>query len=168
MLSSLAPLSGRPRRDNASGCGRAYAPRLAPFFAVAGLFLAQLETDRAGADPLFDGGRVSGPDLVRRIEVARSSALGSRENPVRVHMPAGQQAYLSRLRCGTGAPAEFARVGSFGAGPFGSIIDGYRIRCGGEERAGLMFLDMYHPEHREGSAPPGFTIVPPRPAGSRT
>lgn len=108
MLSSLAPLSGRPRRDNASGCGRAYAPRLAPFFAVAGLFLAQLETDRAGADPLFDGGRVSGPDLVRRIEAARSSALWSRENPVRVHMPAGQQAYLSRLRCGTGAPAEFA------------------------------------------------------------
>lgn len=54
------------------------------------------------------------------------------------------------------------RAGSFGPGPYTSIIDGYDVDCGaaapGQTR---VFLDMYHPGHREAAAVPGFTILPP-------
>jgi len=110
---------------------------------------------------LMSGGRAKGADLEARIGRAGRSPLGSRENPVRVSMPAGERAYLGRLRCADGAPPVFERAGSFGPGAFGSIIDGYDVSCaGGAPKPGMIFMDMYHPEHDETAAPPGFVLAP--------
>lgn len=107
------------------------------------------------------GGRVSGPDLAARIRKASAFPLGSRDNPVRVNMPTGQRAYLERLRCSNGVRPTYGRVGSFGAGAFGSIVDGYRLVCadGGQPAESLIYMDMYHADHYETAAPPGFTII---------
>lgn len=103
------------------------------------------------------------PDVnVAEVEArARVHPLGAEQNPIRAHMPGGQRAYLSRLRCSNGQPPQFARIGNFGVGVYGNIIDGYDVVCtGGEPARSTLFLDMYHPGHVERSAPPGFTIVP--------
>jgi hypothetical protein len=140
----------------------------APRLLAGALFATLVLAGECKAQSPIDGGRLSGPDLARRIEAAHAFPLGSRENPVRVDRPPGQRAYLSRLRCAGGGTPDFNRVGSFGSGPFGSIIDGYELRCAGEGRGSRIFLDMYHPEHREDAAPPGFTIAPPRLPGTPT
>lgn len=117
-------------------------------------------TAPTAADFLANMGRVSGPELARRITIASRSPLGTKENPVRVNMPAGQQAYLRRLRCSTGSAPTFNRVGNFGPGVYGSIIDGYNVVCPtGEPKTSMIYMDMYHPENDEKAAPPGFAIV---------
>ena len=118
-------------------------------------------TDDDFAAMLFSGGRVNGAELDRRIAEAVKHPLGSKENPVRVNMPPGQRAYLSRLRCSDGKAPVFERVGNFGPGVYDSIIDGYDVRClTGSPAQSMIFMDMYHPQHNETGAPAGFTIVP--------
>jgi hypothetical protein len=85
--------------------------------------------------------------------------LGSQQNPVRVGGPAGERAYLARLRCQDGRFPEFERTGSFGIGPWGYILDGYSVKCASGQEA-MVFMDMYHSTHREDRAVPGFTIEP--------
>ncbi len=111
---------------------------------------------------LLGGGRLKGAWLEAAIQKAAGYDLGSRENPVRVRMPKGQHAYLRRLRCADDAAPAFERTGSFGPGVFGSIIDGYRVLCAGGAEPGerTIFVDMYHPDHVETAAPPGFTFKP--------
>lgn len=110
---------------------------------------------------LFSGGRASPAEVARRAKAAEKHPLGSQQNPIRVNMPAGQRAYLSRLRCSDGQPPVFFRTGNFGPGVYGSIIDGYDVKCTGASPAqSMIFMDMYHPDHDEKAAPPGFTIVP--------
>ena len=105
-------------------------------------------------------GGVPADRAARVAATASAHPLGSRENPVRVNMPAGQRAYLYRLRCANGRIPTFERSGSFGPGPYGTIIDGYVVQCAGSQPANsLIFMDMYHPTHNETKAPPGFTIV---------
>lgn len=100
-------------------------------------------------------------DIAEAEARARPLPLGSEENPIRAEMPPGQRAYLSRLRCSDGRAPRFARIGSFGAGPYGNILDGYDVVCEGAEPARTtLYLDMYHPGHVEPMAPPGFTIAP--------
>lgn len=87
--------------------------------------------------------------------------LGSEQNPVRADMPAGQRAYLARLRCANGRGPTFSRIGSMGAGPYGSIVDAYSVNCAGSTPAqSVVHMDMYHAGHAEAAAVPGFTIVP--------
>ena len=132
------------------------------------------ETTSAGADDfaalLFSGGRVNGAELDKRIAEAVKHPLGAKENPARVNMPPGQRAYLARLRCSDGRAPVFERVGNFGPGVYGSIIDGYDVRClTGSPAQSMIYMDMYHPQHSETGAPPGFTIVPePLPGGGGT
>jgi hypothetical protein len=103
----------------------------------------------------------SGDELETLIAAAQAHPLGSKENPVRAEMPQGQRAYLGRLRCADGKRPKFERVGSFGAGVYGRIIDGYEVVCDDSEPAKTMiFMDMYHPGHAEAAAVPGFTIKP--------
>lgn len=87
-----------------------------------------------------------------------SGPLGAKTNPVRCESPRGERAYLSRLRCPDGERPTFARIGSFGPGPYGNIIDGYMVKCEGREEA-TVFMDMYHEGYVEKEAVPGFTIV---------
>jgi hypothetical protein len=82
--------------------------------------------------------------------------LGSKGNPVRSFMPAGEHAYLGRLQCPDGSTPAFRRQGSFGVGPYTTIIDGYEVSCGG--KSVVLYLDMYHPAYIERRAVPGFTI----------
>lgn len=105
------------------------------------------------------GGRVSGPELRARVAAAQAHPLGTRRNPVRAAGPGGQHAYLARLHCPDGPRPEYRRVGSFGSGPYESIVDGYAILCPGMPE-GLLYMDMYHPEHVEAQAPPGFRLAP--------
>lgn len=104
--------------------------------------------------------RYAGARLARAIADASNHPLGSTENPVRVYLPAGQRAYLTRLRCSDGQPPSFERLGNLGDGVFGSVIDNYEVKCdGGEPKQSFIIMDMYHPDHTETGAPPGFTIV---------
>jgi hypothetical protein len=94
--------------------------------------------------------------------IAAGPPLGSKENPVKSDMPPGESEYLMRLRCPGGEEPRFERVGSFGRGPSGSIIDGYDVRC--KDGGGMVFMDMYHPGYREMAAVPGFTALKDLPA----
>ena len=102
-----------------------------------------------------------GKKLAKLIEKAQAHPLGSKENPVRADMPGGQRAYLARLRCADGQPPAFFRVGNFGMGPYERIIDGYEVTCKDSTPEKVMiFIDMYHPGHKEPVAVEGFTIEP--------
>ena len=102
-----------------------------------------------------------GKALEALIAKARAHPLGSEKNPVRADMPGGQRAYLARLRCADGKRPDFFRVGSFGMGPYERIIDGYEVTCKDSGPAKTMiYMDMYHPGHREPAAVEGFTIEP--------
>lgn len=100
------------------------------------------------------------PDADQDPAIAAAAAfpLGSADNPVRVGGPEGEGAYLARLRCTDGAaPTIGARIDQ-GVGAFGSVVVSYRLACAGAEPVRLI-MDMYHEEHREDRAPPGFTIA---------
>src|SRR5687767_437810 len=87
-----------------------------------------------------------------------SGALGTKTNPVRCEDPKGERQYLSRLRCSDDSRPAFSRIGSFGLGPYGNIIDGYRVKCEKSDEV-TIFMDMYHEGYVEKEAVPGFTIV---------
>ena len=87
-----------------------------------------------------------------------SGALGTKTNPVRCEGPRGERQYLNRLRCPDEKAPKFSRIGSFGLGPYGNILDGYRVQCEGRDES-TIFMDMYHQGYVEKEAVPGFTIV---------
>jgi len=93
-------------------------------------------------------------DSARKV----TGALGTKTNPVRCDDPKGERQYLNRLRCSNGKRPEYSRIGSFGVGPYGNILDGYRVKCESVDEA-TIFMDMYHEEYIEKEAVPGFTIV---------
>lgn len=86
-----------------------------------------------------------------------TAPLGSMKNPVRCHFPPGEQEYLRRLRCPDGEAPVFRRVGSYGMGPDGHIMDGYRVQCAGAKPS-MVFMDMYHRGTLELDPVPGFKI----------
>jgi hypothetical protein len=110
-------------------------------------------------------GDVDGPTFtpkpLNRAQRARLEAapLGSAENPVRCDRPDGERAYLQRLRCAGGEAPTFARVGSTGAGPYGTVLDVYSLRCPGAPAPVSVFMDMYHEGFVEQRALPGFSIA---------
>jgi hypothetical protein len=107
-------------------------------------------------------GMAPDPAAVRRaVAAAQSHPLGSARNPVRVGGPAGERAYIARLRCADGTPPRVGQRGSAGIGVFGSIIDIYPLDCGDAAPGRVsLVMDMYHRAHQEDRAPPGFTIQP--------
>jgi hypothetical protein len=103
--------------------------------------------------------QMQGEALSAAIDRAGAHPLGSPENPVRVSMPAGQRAYLSRLRCADAQAPGFVRAGSVGVGPFGNIVDLYQVTCEGSQPAEAeVYMDMYHSGHVEDRPVTGFTI----------
>ena len=100
-------------------------------------------------------------DLDAALAAAAAHPLGSRENPVRVGGPDGERAYIARLRCADGRPPRIGQRGSSGIGAFGTIVDVYPLDCGPAAPGAVgLVMDMYHSEHSEDRAPPGFTILP--------
>ena len=104
---------------------------------------------------------VSDEELDQAVAEAAAFPLGTAKNPVRVGGPEGERAYIARLRCGDGSRPKVGQRGSAGVGAFGTIVDIYPLDCGNAApgRFGLV-MDMYHEEHKEKSAPAGFTIDP--------
>ncbi len=100
------------------------------------------------------------PDADRDPVIAAAAAfpLGSMENPVRVGGPGGERAYLARLRCADGSAPRLGARSDKGEGAFGSLVAAYRLQCGAS--AADLVIDMYHEEHVENRAPPGFAIQP--------
>lgn len=109
----------------------------------------------------------------------------TKETSVEVCQPAGERAYLSRLRCSDGTAPEFSRDGSIGprhdlpgkdreqpdfearmglrplrAGEVDyHMIDRYTVKC--TIGTTVVFLDMYHCSQPAPTvAPDGFTTVP--------
>jgi len=85
--------------------------------------------------------------------------LGSKQNPVRAFMPSGEREYLTRLRCPNCEEPKYERLGSFGDGPYGNILDGYQLTCENESNKNVVYMDMYHREYRELAPVPGYTIL---------
>jgi hypothetical protein len=109
--------------------------------------------------------QVQGAELDNRLEEASAYPLGSRENPVRAQGPAGQRAYLARLRCADVSRPDFYRAGSAGVSPYGNIVDVYIVTCSQSEPAkSEIFIDMYHRGYVENRAVPGYGIVGGTPA----
>ena len=104
--------------------------------------------------------QMNGGELEAAIEAASAYPLGSRENPVRAHMPPGQRAYLSRLRCSDTSRPSFSRAGNLGPGVYGNIVDLYIVTCsGGEPERAEIVMDMYHAGYAEEEPVPGFGIA---------
>jgi len=104
---------------------------------------------------------IDGKELARRIRIAEEHPLGSDANPVRVEMPPGERAYLSRLRCSNGQVPSYSRAGNIGPGVYGSIVDLYIVDCGDAVPGKVeVRMDMYHAGHVEDRPVPGFTIIP--------
>ena len=100
-------------------------------------------------------------DIRAAVEAAAAHPLGSLKNPVRVGGPAGERAYIARLRCADGSAPKVGERASAGVGAFGTIVDLFPLDCGAAAPGRTeLVMDMYHEEHREDSAPPGFTILP--------
>jgi hypothetical protein len=105
------------------------------------------------------GPQLKGQALRERIAQAERAPIGSDQNPVRVCQPSGQQAYLRQLRCSDGSAPAFSRIGNFGAGIYGTIIDKYTVTCGkGEPRQSTITMDMYFPDNQTSAPPPGFGV----------
>ena len=74
------------------------------------------------------------------------------KNPIKVGSteefggPKAERAYLNSLRDESGKPVAFVRLGSFGAGPDGNVLDGYEIQTS-NGRAFKLYIDMYHPKN---------------------
>ena len=101
------------------------------------------------------------PRPLNRAQRARLEAapLGSAGNPVRCERPDGERAYLQRLRCAGGEAPTLARGGSTGAGPYGTVLDVYTVRCPGAPEPVSVFMDMYHAGFVEQRPIPGFSIA---------
>lgn len=122
---------------------------------------AALPAAAQDATDIFGNKIVGGKELEKLIEAAQAHPLGAKENPVRADMPGGQRAYLNRLRCADGKRPAYFRIGSFGRGVYDRIIDGYEVTCDGSTpEKSMIFMDMYHPGHKEPAAVEGFTIEP--------
>ncbi|HEV2867569.1 MAG TPA: hypothetical protein VGX37_13755 [Allosphingosinicella sp.] len=97
-------------------------------------------------------------DLRDAIAAADAHPLGSVQNPVRVGGPAGERAYLARLRCADGSAPRIGGRSDAGIGAFGSVVGAYALTCGAATSS--IAFDIYHEEHVETRAPQGFTILP--------
>ena len=102
--------------------------------------------------------RALSPKEQARIE---SAPLGSGQNPIRCEQPKGERAYLQRLRCPSGTAPTFSRRGSTGAGPYGTVLDDYEVRCPDRTEASTVLMDMYHTGFIERRPVPGFSIQEP-------
>jgi hypothetical protein len=111
----------------------------------------QVLGDMAPADPLAEAEQIAA--------AAAAHPLGSVENPIRVGGPQGARAYIARLRCADGSHPQVGARSTGAVGAYGTLTERYPLDCGGAApgRVTLAF-DLYHEEHVETHAAPGFAI----------
>jgi hypothetical protein len=136
------------------------------------IMAAMLGAGEASAQPK-PGDRTTSPEQMlaemgqvdseyeQAVAEASKHPLGSIANPVRVGGPEGERAYLARLHCASGARPTIGPRRSGGIGAFGTILGLFTLDCGASAPGRFdVNFDMYHEEHRESAAPPGFAIDP--------
>ena len=128
--------------------------------------IAKLDADgqkRVKAFVGFQEVAASAPKGVDPKKTSRDPEYGySKAKPVKVGLkkvedgPKAEREFLETLLDGEGKKVSFERVGSFGVGPDGHIIDGYEVT--GSDGKKMIYIDMYHPEcpPKEQLAPQGF------------
>lgn len=121
--------------------------------------------EKSSEDELTDAlAAVFGERKKPDMKMVEKYPLGTIENPVRVAMPIGQRDYLARLICENGEQVSaFARDGSAGLGPYGSMLDAYTVICDTDKGAveHTVYLDMYHADHQETRPAQGFKALRP-------
>ena len=124
---------------------------------------AQKIGERTGVpEELFSGiGEGTGDaELEQAIAAAAAHPLGSLANPVRVGGPEGARAYIGRLRCSDGSTPKVGQQTDGGVGAFGTVTQLYSLDCGqAAPGKAALIVDIYHEEHRETQAPPGWSIA---------
>ena len=134
-----------------------------PLLAAGSNAAAQKIGERTGVpEELFSGiGEGTGDaELEQAIAAAAAHPLGSLANPVRVGGPEGARAYLGRLRCADGSVPKVGEQADGGVGAFGTVTLLYRLDCGrAAPGTAAVTVDIYHEEHRETQAPPGWSIA---------
>jgi hypothetical protein len=101
-----------------------------------------MNRDKKGATPL--GTSLAIGPLCDTVPNARGEFGYVKSNPIPVFFPMGETDYLSRLRCSCGMPFDYRRVGSFGPGPDGHVVDGFELTCGTGNHEIVLYMDMYH------------------------
>ena len=86
--------------------------------------------------------------------MAVSGPLGSKTNPIRCDLPDGEHEYLNKLHSPDGSNALFHRIGHVGMGPYGNILDAYKVN--NRKESFMVYMDMYHQGFTETNAVPGF------------
>lgn len=93
------------------------------------------------------------------LDSHHSYPLGSAKNPVKVHGQRGEYEYVSRLICSNGElVSAYIRIASGGPGPYGSLMDIYRVICDTNQGAidYLIYFDKSHPDNSETQAVANF------------
>lgn len=125
--------------------------------------VAQKIGERTGVpEELFSGiGEGTGDaELEQAIAAASAHPLGTLANPVRVGGPEGARAYIGRLRCADGSTPKVAQQADGGVGAYGTVTQLYALDCGrAAPGKAALIVDIYHEEHRETAAPPGWTVA---------
>jgi hypothetical protein len=107
------------------------------------------------------GSGVSDEEIARQAAAAAAHPLGTLLNPVRVGGPEGERVYIARLRCADGQAPRVGARGAGGVGAYGTITNSTALDCGAAAPGRFdLVTDIYHEEHRERSAPSGFTLQP--------
>ena len=84
--------------------------------------------------------------------------LGSMENPVKCHDPAGERHYLERLRDTQDFKSvSYKRIGSVSAPGSSNLLDRYEVVTS-RMQTSTIFFDMYHKRHVEMQPVPGFLL----------
>ncbi|MCP4707209.1 MAG: hypothetical protein GY869_01175 [Planctomycetes bacterium] len=90
------------------------------------------------------------PDGIDPKQTSDDPTYGyTKDNPIKVGGPEGfsgpssEQLYLRHLRDSKFRPMSFVRIGSFGPGPDGNILDGYML-ADQDGNKFTLYIDMYH------------------------
>ena len=124
-----------------------------------GLLTACATNDNSGLDRMLAGQSQMSGSALDRGGVGRGAGIHSARSKIRCERRcrAGERAYLAQ------APLQrrprrrsFERMGSFGAGAYGNILDGYTVDCGAAAPGKVqIFMDMYHGGYVETRPVPG-------------
>ncbi len=130
------------------------------FVALSAVLASRGATSSSRLDPITQslvktirGDLVVTPAIVAWAE---RSPSGSPANRIRTPMPDGSRANLGDSRRPSGLDLDYARMGSFEGSPFGGMLDRYDYTSS-SGASGEIFVDVYHPEHRERQAPSRLT-----------
>jgi hypothetical protein len=90
-----------------------------------------------------------------------TAPVGSQQNPIKVYGVEMERFYCKFLRTPGGEEIVYERVGSVGKGPYGNILDVYKVKTKDGKKQWDVHIDMYHEDARSlpQVAPPGLLTL---------